>query len=71
MKREVGRWACHKCGGIVVAFGPRAASFRGIGAYVGPCPWDCGAWVNRGFRLVRPGQVSVLRADEWDRKAAE
>lgn len=70
MSQEVGRWACDKCGRMVVAFGPHAAGFRGIGAYMGPCPWDCGAWMNRGFRQVKPGQVRVLRGDEWDRKTA-
>lgn len=67
-QQEVGRWSCSKCGNEIVAAGPRAASFRGIGAFTGPCPWDCGAWINRGFRWIRPGQVTVHRADEWDRR---
>jgi hypothetical protein len=44
-------------------------SFLGFGAFIGPCPWDCGAWINRGFRWIRPGQVSAYRADEWDQRA--
>jgi hypothetical protein len=67
---EVGRWKCEKCGNEIVAAGPRAGSFRGIGGYSGPCPWECGAWINRGFRLVRPGQVVVYRATQWDPQAA-
>jgi len=67
--REVGRWVCQKCGGTIVAAGVRESSFRGIGAFMGPCPWDCGAWINRGFRWIRPGQVSAYRAEEWDGKA--
>jgi hypothetical protein len=65
---EVGRWKCSKCGNEIVATGPRAGSFRGIGSFAGHCPWDCGAWINRGFRLVRPGQVSLHRAAEWDQR---
>lgn len=67
-QQEVGRWRCSKCGNEIVASGPRSASFRGIGAFTGYCPWDCGAWINRGFRLIRPGQVTVHRAEEWDRR---
>lgn len=52
-----------------MAAGPRAKSFPGFGAYIGPCPWDCGAWINRGFRWIRPGQVSAYRAEEWDGRA--
>lgn len=63
---EVGRWTCEKCGGEIVAAGPRSGSFRGIGSFTGACPWECGAWINRGFRLVRPGQVTVYRATDWD-----
>ena len=66
---EVGRWACDKCTHTIVAAGPRVASFRGIGAFVGPCPWECGAWITRGFRSVKPGYVTAYRADEWDRRA--
>jgi hypothetical protein len=65
--REVGRWKCSKCGHVFVAAGPRAAKFSGFGAFMGPCPWDCGAWINRGFRAIRPGQVVVHRAEEWDK----
>ena len=64
---EVGRWPCEKCGNEIVAVGPREGSHRGNGSYVGRCPFDCGAWINRGFRLVRPGQVSVYQARDWDR----
>jgi hypothetical protein len=67
--QEVGRWNCEKCGKTVVAAGQRAKSFVGIGAFMGPCPWDCGAWINRGFRFVRPGQVRAFRAAEWDERA--
>ena len=63
---ELGRWTCDKCGNTVVAGGQRVLSFRGIGAFIGPCPWECGAWLNRGFRLIKPGQVRAYRADEWD-----
>ena len=63
---EVGRWACEKCGSEIVAAGPREGAFRGIGSFTGSCPWECGAWINRGFRLVRPGQVTVYRATDWD-----
>jgi len=70
--QEIGRWVCQKCGNAIVAAGPRARSFRGIGAFIGPCPWDCGAWINRGFREIRPGQVRAYRAEEWDtRKPAD
>jgi hypothetical protein len=64
--REVGRFDCDKCGGSVVCAGTRNVAFKGIGAYTGPCPWDCGAWMNRGFRSIRPGHVKAYRADEWD-----
>ncbi len=68
MAQEVGRWPCEKCGNIVVAAGRRKASFLGIGAFVGPCPWDCGAWITRGFRSIQPGQVEAFRGEEWDRR---
>jgi hypothetical protein len=64
--REVGRWSCEKCGRPIVAAGRAAKAFPGIGAYMGHCPWDCGAWINRGFRFVKPGEVKLFRADEWD-----
>lgn len=63
---EVGRWNCEKCGNEIVAAGPRSGASRGHGSYVGPCPFECGAWINRGFRLVRSGQISVYRASDWD-----
>jgi hypothetical protein len=66
--QEVGRWNCDKCGKTVVAAGRRVLSFLGIGAFVGPCPWDCGAWINRGFRSVKPGQVNAYRAEDWDQR---
>ena len=68
-EQEVGRWACQKCGRPVVAAGTKETRFPGIGAYTGPCPWDCGAWINRGFRFIRPGQVRAYRAEEWDARA--
>ena len=69
---EVGRWTCQKCSGEIVAAGHRSDTFRGIGAFIGPCPWDCGAQISRGFRFIRPGAVRAYRADEWDttRRAA-
>jgi hypothetical protein len=63
---EVGRWKCEKCGKPIVAVGRRTPQFKGVGAFTGPCPWECGAWVNRGFRFVKPGDVRAHRADEWD-----
>ena len=65
---EVGRWACEKCGNAVVAAGRRVAAFRGVGAFSGPCPYECGAWITRGFRLIKPGGVRAYRADEWDQR---
>jgi hypothetical protein len=64
--REVGRWSCEKCGQIIVAAGRHTAKFKGVGAFIGQCPWECGAWVNRGFRCIRPGEVRAYRAEEWD-----
>ena len=66
--KEVGRWKCTKCGKPIVAAGRRVESFLGIGAFMGYCPWDCGAWINRGFRRIRPGEVKLYRADEWDQR---
>ncbi len=63
---EVGRWACSKCGHLIVAAGNRSRDFHGIGAYIGECPWGCGAFINRGFRWIRPGAVRAYRSDEWD-----
>ncbi len=68
MDSEVGRWACDKCGRTIVAAGPAAPGFHGVGAYIGPCPWGCGAWISRGFRRVRPGQVHAYRDEEWTRR---
>ena len=67
---EVGRWKCEKCGRSIVAVGHRTPLFKGVGAFTGPCPWECGAWVNRGFRLIKPGGVRAHRADEWDARDA-
>jgi len=64
--REVGRWVCKRCGNTIVAAGQMATSFTGFGAFMGPCPWGCGAWINRSFRRIRPGQVKAFRANEWD-----
>jgi hypothetical protein len=61
---ELGRWRCVKCGGDIVAVGVGAPRFLGVGAYQGPCPWNCGAWITRGFRKVKPGAVRVVRASE-------
>ncbi len=66
---EVGRWQCQKCGKTCVAAGVRVGSFRRNGAFVGPCPWECGAWISRGFRSV-PGVVSVYTSAQWHRFAA-
>jgi len=63
---EVGRWACEKCGRSIVAVGPRTRAFKGTGAFMGNCPWDCGAWITRAFRMIQPGRVRVCRAEEWD-----
>jgi hypothetical protein len=68
LNREVGRWDCTKCGKPLVAAGPRVTTYKGSGAFMGPCPWSCGAWINRAFRFIQPGEVSVFRADEWDRR---
>ncbi len=62
---EVGRWTCEKCGRVLVASGEPAPKFRGTGAFMGPCPWVCGAWINRAFRFVKPGKVRIWRGDEW------
>jgi hypothetical protein len=67
-EQEVGRFTCDKCGKPVVAAGRRIATFKGIGAFTGPCPWECGAWINRGFRWIKPGQAKAYRADEWDQR---
>jgi hypothetical protein len=67
--QEVGRWDCGKCGKTIVAAGRRAKSFLGIGAFNGPCPWECGAWIHRGFRSIKPGEVRAYRADEWEQRA--
>ena len=64
--KEVGRWRCEKCGQIIVAAGPMTAAFRGTGAFSGRCPWECGAWINRAFRSIKPGRVRAFRADQWD-----
>ena len=64
--QEVGRWACEKCGRTIVAAGQRTKTFKGTGAFSGHCPWECGAWINRAFRLIKPGAVQAYRADEWD-----
>jgi hypothetical protein len=68
-EQEVGRFTCEKCGQSVVAAGPRVSSFKGIGAFMGPCPWDCGAWITRGFRSIKPGHVRAYRANEWDTRS--
>lgn len=68
--QEVGRWACTKCGRLLVAVGVRREKFPGTGAVLGPCPWECGAWITRAFRHVRPGEVRAVRADDWDSRAS-
>ena len=65
---EVGRWYCEKCRMMIVASGPRVLSLKTFGALMTPCPWDCGAFVNRSFRHINPGQVKAYRADEWDKR---
>jgi hypothetical protein len=67
---EVGRWPCPKCAQPIVAVGQRVKAFKGTGAFIGPCPWDCGAWVTRAFRLIKPGQVRARRAQEWDARGS-
>jgi len=54
---------------MIVAAGQRTPSFPGIGAFNGACPWECGAWISRGFRFIKPGQVRAFRAAEWDAQA--
>jgi hypothetical protein len=61
---EIGRWPCDKCGNICVAAGTRIGSFLKNGAFVGACPWACGAWIRRGFRSV-PGAVRVYTSEQW------
>lgn len=63
---EVGRWTCHKCGEIIVAAGQRTRTYKGTGAFTGYCPWECGAWINRAFRTIKPGAVRAYRAPDWD-----
>jgi hypothetical protein len=67
---EVGRWPCSKCGHDVVAVGQRTKAFKGTGAFMGSCPWGCGAWLTRAFRLIKPGRVKACRANEWDGRVA-
>jgi hypothetical protein len=67
---EVGRWTCDKCGRLIVACGLRTRAFKGTGAFIGPCPWSCGAWITRAFRSIKPGQVKAVRADDWDARLA-
>jgi hypothetical protein len=67
--KEVGRWRCDKCGSTIVAAGKVTATYKGVGAFSGTCPWECGAWINRGFRSVKPGAVRAYRADEWDQRS--
>lgn len=69
--QEVGRWACAKCGKLIVAAGVLSPRFKGHGGFAGHCPWDCGAWINRSFRSIRPGDVRAYRADDWDQHARE
>ena len=66
--QEIGRWGCGKCGKVIVAMGQPSPKFKGTGGFAGPCPWDCGAYLNRSFRSIRPGEVRVCRADEWDQR---
>jgi len=51
-----------------VAAGTRTKACKGVGAFTGECPWACGAWVNRGFRSIKPGAVRAYRADQWDQR---
>ena len=67
--KEVGRWACGKCGKMVVAAGRPSPKFLGSGAFAGHCPWECGAWINRSFRHIRSGEVRIFRSAEWDDRA--
>ena len=69
--QEVGRWACPKCGQLIVAAGVLSPRFKGSGAFVGHCPWDCGAWINRSFRSIRSCDVRAYRAGDWDQHARE
>ena len=67
--KEVGRWSCDKCGSTIVAVANMSATFKGVGAFTGTCPWECGAWINRGFRAVKPGHVRAYRAFDWDQRS--
>jgi hypothetical protein len=67
---EVGRWKCEKCGKTIVAAGHRTATFKGTGAFTGHCPWECGAWINRAFRSIKPGDVRAYRVNEWDERTS-
>jgi hypothetical protein len=69
-QEEVGRWQCEKCGKSCVAVARVDKKFRGTGAFMGACPYGCGAWINRAFRFVKPGTVSACTVDEWERRAA-
>ena len=64
--QEIGRWSCEKCGQTCVAVGQKTKAFRGVGAFIGACPWGCGAWISRCFRFIKPGAVKALRSDEWE-----
>jgi len=68
---EVGRWTCSKCGRDIVAAGQRTLAYKGIGSLSAPCPWDCGAWINRSFRSIRSCDVRAYRAGDWDQHARE
>lgn len=50
---------------MLVAAGEREPRFPGVAAICALCPYDCGAYVNRSFRHVRPGRVRAVRAAEW------
>jgi hypothetical protein len=69
-EQEVGRWPCPRCSKAIVAVGPRDKKFKGTGAFIGTCPWECGAWITRAFRQVKPGRVRACRADDWDGRTA-
>jgi hypothetical protein len=63
---EIARWPCEKCGQTCIAAGKRDLSFP-TGAFMGPCPSGCGAWINRGFRFVRPLTLRVFGSEEWNK----
>ncbi len=68
--QEVGRWTCEKCGNVVVAAGLRLASFLGIGAFMGPCPWE-GTFPRGRCGAIRNSHRPPKRVDDGHTKGDE